>query len=235
VVSDSLPDIPPAREPPAKDLTGQARNVDQAGLLLLILLAGAGAVVGTFLIILPSWRPTADMDRQPYHKPYTPSLVFNDGMSERPLVSGVVPRPAGESPGVPYVAVRTPGPANYPVIALSSDIPLPITRQLLERGQEQYNIYCSVCHGTTGEGNGMIPQRGFYAPPSYYDPRLIHETDAHFYNVITNGYATMFSYSDRVVPDDRWAIVAYIRALQMAVEQSPQLSREMQKPKGAQR
>jgi mono/diheme cytochrome c family protein len=216
-------------------LTGQARNVDQTGMLLLLLVAGASAVAGAFLITLPSWRPTANMERQPYHKPYTPSLAFNDGMSERPLVSGVVPRPADQSPGVPYVWVRTPGPANYPVIAQTRDIPLPITRQLLERGQEQYDIYCAVCHGTTGEGNGMVPQRGFYPPPSYYNPRLINETDSHFYDVITNGYATMFSYSDRVSPDDRWAIVAYIRAMQLAVEQSPGLASEMPKPKGVRR
>ncbi len=234
-MSEDFPSTSPQPGPPTGGLIGQARNVDQAGLLLLTVALTAAAVGGTIMIVLPSWRPPADMDRQPYHKPYTPSLVFTDGMSERPLVSGVVPRPAAQSPGVPYVAVRTPGPANYPVIARTRDIPIPITRQLLERGQEQFNIYCSVCHGTTGEGNGMIAQRGFYPPPSYYIPRLIHETDAHFYDVITSGYATMFSYSDRVAPDDRWAIVAYIRAMQLAVEQEPALSQEMQKEKGVRR
>jgi uncharacterized protein (DUF2236 family) len=81
----------------------------------------------------------------------------------------------------------------------------------------------------------MIEQRGFYPPPSYFIPRLVNETDAHFYDVITSGYATMFSYSDRVAPGDRWAIVAYIRALQLAVEQNPALIPEMQKERGVRR
>ena len=215
-------------------MSGEAANVDKGALfLLLVILMIAGTVLG-FLIALPSWRPKANMQRQPYFRPYRPSVAFADDMSERPLQSGVVPRPASRSPGVPYVAVRTPGPANYPVIATTADIPMPITRELLERGQQQYQIYCSVCHGATGAGNGMIVERGFYPPPSLHLQRLRDVPDAHFFNVITNGYGTMFNYAARVAPDDRWAITAYVRALQLAVERSPELSRAFQKERGVQ-
>jgi mono/diheme cytochrome c family protein len=215
-------------------LSGEARNIDQANLLLIVLAILIISVVVGFVVVLPSWRPKSDMSQQPYYKPYRPSDLFADGMSERPLISGVVPRPAARSPGIPYIAVRTPGPANFPDIAATNRIPVPITRRLLERGQERYNIYCAVCHGAVGGGDGMIVHRGFYPPPSYFIPRLRSAADSHFYNVISNGYGTMFSYSDRVAPEDRWAIVAYIRALQLAVEQHPALNSSMQKPAGVQ-
>ncbi len=213
-------------------LKGDARNADQAILLLAVLALTVTGVVTVFVLTLPSWKPVNNMEQQPYYKPYVPSTVFADGMSQRPLVSGVVPRPVVDSPGIPYVAVRVPGPANYPDVATSDTIPVPITRELLERGQQQFEIYCSMCHGTAGEGNGMVVQRGFYPPPSYFIPRLLQEHDAHFYNVISNGYGAMFSYSDRVAPGDRWAIVAYIRALQLAVSQTPPLNQTLQKQAG---
>ncbi len=144
----------------------------------------------------------------------------------------MVPRPADQSPGIPYVLVRSAGPAQFPDLASSQNIPMKITRGLLERGELQYRVYCSVCHSTAGDGDGMIVRRGFYSPPSYYIPRLVNQSDAYFYNVITNGYGTMFSYSDRVAPDDRWAIVAYIRALQLAVHEHPDLERRLQKERG---
>jgi mono/diheme cytochrome c family protein len=90
----------------------------------------------------------------------------------------------------------------------------PITAALLQRGQARFNIYCSPCHGRVGDGQGMIVQRGFPAPPSYFIDRLLDAPSQHFYDVITDGYGAMFSYRDRVAPSDRWAIVAYIRALQ---------------------
>jgi mono/diheme cytochrome c family protein len=93
--------------------------------------------------------------------------------------------------------------------------PMPtITTALLERGRQRFEIYCSVCHGQAGYGDGQIVQRGFPAPPSYHSDRLRHAPNQHFYDVITNGYGAMFSYAQRVAPPDRWAIVAYIRALQ---------------------
>jgi mono/diheme cytochrome c family protein len=92
--------------------------------------------------------------------------------------------------------------------------PPPITLALLQRGQQRFNIYCSPCHGKTGDGRGMIVERGFPPPPSYMSDRLLDAPAQHFYDVITNGYGIMFSYADRVAPADRWAIAAYIRALQ---------------------
>jgi mono/diheme cytochrome c family protein len=94
--------------------------------------------------------------------------------------------------------------------------PLPLTAATLARGQERFNIYCSPCHSEAGDGDGMVVRRGFPHPPSYHSERLRHAPDAHFFNVITHGYGAMFSYADRIEPDDRWAIVAYIRALQLS-------------------
>jgi mono/diheme cytochrome c family protein len=93
-------------------------------------------------------------------------------------------------------------------------IPYPITMQLLKRGQERFEIYCEPCHSPVGDGDGMIPRRGFPHPPSYHIARLRQAPDRHFYDVMTNGYGVMYAYADRVTPEDRWAIVAYIRALQ---------------------
>ncbi len=89
-----------------------------------------------------------------------------------------------------------------------------LTEALLQRGRQRFDIYCAVCHGPAGYGNGEIVQRGFPAPPSYHIDRLRQVPIQHFYDVITNGYGAMFSYAQRVAPEDRWAIAAYIRALQ---------------------
>lgn len=92
----------------------------------------------------------------------------------------------------------------------------PLTLALLDRGQEQFRIYCTPCHSELGDGDGMIVQRGFPHPPSYHSAALLDATTQHFYDVITNGYGVMYSYSARVQPADRWAIAAYIRALQLS-------------------
>jgi mono/diheme cytochrome c family protein len=93
---------------------------------------------------------------------------------------------------------------------------MPVTREVLLRGQERFNIYCAPCHGRSGEGNGMIPQRGYPSPPSYHTERLRTVPVGHFFDVITRGYGVMYSYANRVEPADRWAIAAYIRALQLS-------------------
>jgi mono/diheme cytochrome c family protein len=94
----------------------------------------------------------------------------------------------------------------------------PMTLALVERGRERFNAFCSECHGYGGDADGMVVQRGFPRPPSFHDPQLIAAPDQHFVNVITNGYGVMYSYADRVPPADRWAITAYIRALQRTRE-----------------
>ena len=94
----------------------------------------------------------------------------------------------------------------------------PMTLALVERGRERFGIYCAPCHGYAGDGDGVIVSRGFPHPPSYHERRLRDAPDAHFYDVITNGYGVMYSYADRVEPSDRWAITAFIRALQRTRE-----------------
>ena len=109
-------------------------------------------------------------------------------------------------------------PANCParIVDYKSKpvVPPPVTLALIERGQDRFGIYCTPCHSELGDGNGMIVQRGFPAPPSYHIDRLRAAPVQHFYDVITNGYGVMYSFAYRVQPADRWAIAAYIRALQ---------------------
>lgn len=104
---------------------------------------------------------------------------------------------------------------DAPAHAAATERP-PLTPALLARGRERFEIYCSMCHGYDGRGDGIVPARGFPKPPSYLEPRLVKAPVAHFYDVISNGYGVMYSYADRVSPRDRWAIAAYIRALQAA-------------------
>ena len=120
----------------------------------------------------------------------------------------------------PYV-----GPANTPSEVVEFDakpaLPPPVTLALLRRGQERFRIYCTPCHSEIGDGHGMIVQRGFPAPPSYHINRLREAPVQHFYNVITNGYGAMYSFAARVKPTDRWAVAAYIRALQRSQNPRP--------------
>lgn len=149
-----------------------------------------------------------DMQDQPKLMPDGASTFFADGRANRPRVPGtVVYGSFHEDPA--YYEGKVDG---RPV----TEMPVPVTRQLLERGRERYDIYCSPCHDRTGDGNGMIVQRGFRRPPSFHIPRLREAPVGHFYDVITNGFGVMLNYSAQVPVEDRWAIVAYIRALQLA-------------------
>lgn len=146
------------------------------------------------------------MGNQPQVRPLEPSSVFPNQQSARPVVAGTVPT------GYTRTNRRL-----EPLISFDPNadtIPFPLTSDVLERGRERYNIYCSACHGLTGEGNGMVVQRGFSRPPSYFEPRLRQVPLAHFYDVMKNGYGAMASYAVQVEPQDRWAIAAYIRTLQ---------------------
>ena len=142
-----------------------------------------------------------DMSDSSHFKPMEP------GVANRPLVSGTVPRGGKMVNDSIYAVTALPPTA-------ATTFPFAMTRDDLLRGQRQYNIYCSVCHGATGDGGGMIVQRGFPRPPSFYLDRLKAAPHGHFYNVITHGYGAMYSYNDRIVEADRWRIVAYVRALQ---------------------
>jgi mono/diheme cytochrome c family protein len=149
-----------------------------------------------------------DMFNQPYGKPLKKNEFFKDNMASRPLVPHTVARGDLETDEAFYTGkIGT---------NLVTTFPVPVTAELLQRGQERFNIYCSPCHGRTGEGNGMIVPRGFPAPPSYHIDRLRQAPVGHFFDVITHGYGIMYSYAQRVDPADRWAIAAYIRALQLS-------------------
>ena len=104
------------------------------------------------------------------------------------------------------------GPDGKPLDAF----PFPVTKEVIERGQERFNIYCSPCHGRLGNGDGMIVRRGFRHPPSYHIDRLRSRPNGYIYDVITNGFGAMPDYAAQIAPRDRWAIVAYIRALQLS-------------------
>ncbi|EEF61946.1 conserved hypothetical protein [Pedosphaera parvula Ellin514] len=165
------------------------------------------ALVGiAFLGLLCGCRH--EMYDQPKSDPLEKSDFFKNGAASRPLVSGTVARGHLEADQAFYRGMIGTN--------LVTEFPMPITKQVLERGRERYEIYCSVCHARTGDGNGMIPQRGFPVPPSYHIDRLRDAPVGHFYDVITRGYGVMYSYASRVEPADRWAIAAYIRALQLS-------------------
>ena len=190
-------------------------------------LAGATWLASLLLLTLALALPGCkkdDMAVQPKQRTYEPSPVFADGTEARPLVAGTVSRPPWDTPGTPYAYQWSPGPVGAAdSVKDDAAIPMPVTRELIDRGQERYNIYCAVCHGRLGDANGMIVQRGFIRPPSFHNQRLSDPTktgDGHFYNIISNGYQAMFSYAERVKPDDRWAIAAYIRVLQASVKQA---------------
>jgi mono/diheme cytochrome c family protein len=136
------------------------------------------------------------MYTQPKFTPYAPDPRAPQGTSARLLVLGVQSR------------------GSVPAKQIPESIPVPVTMALLKRGQERYGIFCAPCHGPVGNGEGILPEYGFPHPPSYFNHELLAAPDRHFYEVITNGKDKMYSYADRVPPPDRWAIIAYIRALQ---------------------
>jgi cytochrome c553 len=150
-----------------------------------------------------------DMFNQPRYKTYSANPFFADGASARPLPPHTIARGAADLDTGYYEGKTDDG-------KLLEAFPMPVTRAVLDRGQQRFEIYCSVCHGRTGDGNGMIVQRGFPAPPSFHIDRLRNAPAGHIYDVITNGHGVMYSYADRVAPADRWAIASYIRALQLS-------------------
>ena len=149
-----------------------------------------------------------DMHNQPKYKPLRESDFFADGRSARPLPEGTVARGDLEQDAYYYTGKVNGQPGN--------ELPMPVTKEVLDRGEERYNIYCSPCHSKVGDGNGMIVQRGFKQPPSYHTDRLRKAPIGHFFDVMTNGFGSMSEYKSQVSVSDRWAIAAYIRALQLS-------------------
>jgi mono/diheme cytochrome c family protein len=167
--------------------------------------------LGVIVLTLPGCRQ--DMYNQPRTKPYSETNFFSNGSTARPLPAHTVQYHGARQNESFYTGL-----SNGVLLAR---LPLQLTPELLERGRERYEIYCAVCHGATGEGNGEIVQRGFPAPPTYHSDRLRNAPIGHFYDVITNGYGVMYSYAARVEPRDRWAIASYIRALQLSQHALP--------------
>lgn len=150
-----------------------------------------------------------NMYDQPKFETYEATDFFGDGRSSRPLVPGTVPRGFLRDDEHLYDG-RVDG-------QFAVEFPMPVTQELLARGRERFNIYCSPCHGQAGYGDGMVVQRGYKRPASYHEDRLRDIPNGYFYDVIKNGFGVMPSYSYQVPrPEDRWAIVAYVRALQLS-------------------
>jgi mono/diheme cytochrome c family protein len=150
-----------------------------------------------------------DMHDQPRYIPLRPSQFFADGRSERPLIEGTVARGHLEDDQAFYTGK---GPDGKPV----DTFPFPVTKEVVERGQQRFNVYCSPCHDRTGNGNGMVPQRGFRHPPSYHTDFLRQVPNGFIFDIITSGFGAMPDYAAQIPPRDRWAIVSYVRALQLS-------------------
>ena len=187
------------------------RGIDQKNNGSFPMLFPSFRVLGGLLLVLGVLILTGcrqDMHDQPKYKALAPSSFFTDGRSERPLVPGTVAR--GElRENTQLYQGKVDG-------KLVDTFPFPVTKQVLKRGLERYNIYCVPCHDHSGNGQGMVVRRGFRAPPSYHSERLRQAPAGYFYDVITNGFGAMQDYSVQVPVRDRWAIVAYIRALQLS-------------------
>jgi mono/diheme cytochrome c family protein len=159
-------------------------------------------------------RAMHDMYRQPRYDRDAASPLFPDGRADRPPPPGSVPMAMGD---LAATSSSRRGQQELQAREAAEAATAPrITPALLRRGQERFDIYCQPCHSPVGDGDGPVARRGFPHPPSFHDQRLRDAPDRLFYDVITNGYGVMYSYADRVTPPDRWAIVAYIRALQLS-------------------
>jgi hypothetical protein len=143
------------------------------------------------------------MANQPKYTPLAPSDFFSDGRSERPLAENTVAH--GSLANDELLVPKD-----------SNAFPLPVNEELLERGEGRYKIFCTPCHGLQGDGNGMISMRGFKHPPSFHQDRLRQEPNGYIYDVVANGFGAMYGYSAQIPPRDRWAIIAYVRALQLS-------------------
>src|SRR5437899_6056119 len=165
------------------------------------------------LILLPSafcllTACRQKMANQPKYDPLEPSDFFSDGMSARPRIAGTVAR--GELALTGFLAT---GKINGQE---GDGFPFAVTEAVMNRGEERFNIFCSECHSKLGDGNGMIPSRGYRHPPSFHTDTLRAAKTGHFFDVMTNGFGAMPSYAAQVPVNDRWAIIAYIRALQLS-------------------
>ena len=177
------------------------------------------------------------MQDQPKIKPLRGTTFFRDGLGSRQPIEGTIARGhlrsnteyfSGKKAGAAGATAtpaqqQTAGTAGSQTNTYPDDIdtfPLPVTQEVIQRGRERYDIFCSACHGMTGNGDGMIVRRGFRRAASFNDDRLRQAPVGHFFDAITNGWGAMPSYAAQIPVQDRWAIIAYIRALQVS-QQNP--------------
>ncbi len=217
-----------SREQKAVSRTQKAATVTRRAIVFCLLLSA-------FCLLVSGCR--RDMQDQPKAIAYRENSFFKDGTGSRPLVEGTVPRGYLREDRAFYFGKKlnaadfrteqqplrppTQASANSAAGLYPDDvdtIPMKITKEDLDRGQERYDIYCSVCHGATGFGDGMVARRGFNrpSPANYHQDRLRQAPVGHFFDVMTNGWGAMPSYAQQVSVEDRWRIVAYIRALQLS-------------------
>ena len=175
-------------------------------------------------------RAMHDMYDQPRYRRMQPASGFEDGASVRPLPRDSVPRAKGPTAATTSARAGETTVSDSERAQRADTNPYVVDMTLLKLGRERFTVYCVPCHSPVGDGDGRVAQRGFPRPPSYHIDRLRSVPDRHFYDVMTDGYGIMYSYADRVTPAERWAIVAYIRALQLSqhadVSRLPQEARE---------
>ena len=243
-----------SRRKEAETFSSPSRRVTMSPRLLALLLTAH------CLLLTSSCR--RDMQDQPKTIAYRESSFYKDGTGSRPLIDGTVPRgylredreyyfgkksatgqsgmtvaqPAGAQATAPAINAPTaPASATNPYPDDVDTFPFPITKKMLDEGEERYNIYCSVCHGMTGYGDGIVARRGFNrpSPANYHQDRLRQAPVGHFFDVMTNGWGAMPSYVSQVSVEDRWKIAAYIRALQLSQMPKPAASEGARKTRSS--
>jgi len=166
-------------------------------------------IVPLLLILLVSAGCTQDMKNQAKERPLRESAFYRDGASSRPLPKGTVPRGFLRADDAYYKGIGPDG-------TFVKEFPVTVDAKLLQRGRQRFEIFCTPCHGRLGNGRGMVVRRGFKQPPSYHIDRLRGMPPGYFFDVISNGFGQMSSYASQVPPSDRWAIVAYVKTLQLS-------------------
>jgi len=167
-----------------------------------------GRLLGASALLLTVAACRQDMHDQPKYRGLRSSNFFVDGQSARPIVANTVARGHLNEDALLMTGKEGQGDATV--------FPFPVTEQVMARGRERFDIYCSPCHGRTGNGDGMVVRRGYRRPPAYNEERLRNAPIGHFYDVITNGFGAMPDYQTQIPVEDRWAIVAYVKALQLS-------------------
>jgi mono/diheme cytochrome c family protein len=169
---------------------------------------GFGATAAAVIVLVAAAGCRQDMHNQPKYRPLRSSDFFADSSSARPLVQGVVARGTLNDDSAFFTGKNG--------AMFVNELPFPTTQDVVDRGQERFNIYCTPCHDATGGGNGLVVQRGYPKPPSFHIDRLRKIEAGYYFDVMTNGFGRMPDYRAQITPRDRWNIVAYIRALQLS-------------------